>query len=84
MSTICKCFVRTYLDYGDMNYDQAFTIEFTQHNATLAITGSIRGTFRENIYQKLVLESFNNDTGKENYISFLRHLKTNARNNFLI
>ena len=32
-------------------------IEKAQHDATLAITGAIRGTSRENLYTKLGLES---------------------------
>ena len=32
-------------------------IESIQHNACLEITGAIRGTSRENIYQELGLES---------------------------
>ena len=61
--TIYKCFVRTHLDYGDIIYDEAFNnsfhqkIEYLQYNAGLAITGAIRGTSREKIYQELGLES---------------------------
>ena len=61
--TIYKAFVRPYLDYGDVLYDQAFDnsfhakIESIQYNACLAITGAIRGMSREKIYQKLGLES---------------------------
>ena len=61
--TIYKRFVRTHLDYGDIIYDEAFKnsfhqkIESLQYNAALAITGAIRGTSREKIYQELGLES---------------------------
>ena len=61
--TIYECFVRTHLDYGDIIYDEAFNnsfyqkIESLQYNAALAITGAIRGTSREKIYQELGLES---------------------------
>ena len=61
--TIYKCFVRTHLDHGDIIYDQTFNnsfhqkIESLQYNAALAITGAIRGTSREKIYQELGLES---------------------------
>ena len=60
--TIYKCFVRTHLDYGDIIYDQAFNssfhqkIESLQYNAALAITGAIRGTSREKIYQEVGLD----------------------------
>ena len=61
--TIYKAFVRSYLDYGYVIYDQAFNNSFhakmksIQYNACLAITGAIRGTSREKIYQELGLES---------------------------
>ena len=61
--TIYKAFVRPHLDYGDVLYDQTFNksfhakIESIQYNACLAITGTIRGTSREKIYQQLGLES---------------------------
>ena len=51
--TICKCFVRTHFNYGDIIYDEAFynsfhqKIESLQYNAALAITGAIRGMSRE-------------------------------------
>ena len=60
--TIYKAFVRPYLDYGDVLYDQAFNnsflrkMESIEYNACLAITGAIRGTSREKIYQELSLE----------------------------
>ena len=61
--TIYKAFVRPHLDYGDILYDQAFNLSFQQklesiqYTACLAITGAIRGTSREKIYQELGLES---------------------------
>ena len=61
--SIYKSFIRPHLDYGDVLYDQAFNnsfhakIESIQYNACVAITGAIRGTSREKIYQELGLES---------------------------
>ena len=61
--TIYKAFIRPHLGYGDVLYDQAFNnsfhakMESIQYNACLAITGAIRGTSREKIYQELGLES---------------------------
>ena len=61
--TIYKAFVRPYLDYGDILYDQAYNMSFhhklesIQYNACLAITGAIRGTTKETLYQELGLES---------------------------
>ena len=61
--TIYKAFVRPHLDYGDVIYDQAYNnsfhekLESVQYNACLAITGAIRGTSKEKIYEELGLES---------------------------
>ena len=61
--TIYKAFLRPHLDYGDVLYDQAFNVPFheklesIQYNACLVLTGAIRGTSKEKIYQKLGLES---------------------------
>ena len=61
--TIYKSFIRPHLDYGDIIYDQAYNasfhqkLELLQYNACLAITGAIRGTSREKLYEELGLES---------------------------
>ena len=61
--TIYKAFVRPHLDYGDVIYDQPHNesfcdmIESVQYNATLAITGAIKGTSKERLYQELGVES---------------------------
>ena len=61
--TIYKNFTRPHLDYGDIIYDQAYNtsfhqkLELLQYNACLAITGAIRGTSREKLYEELGLES---------------------------
>lgn len=61
--TMYRSFVRPHLDYADVIYDQPHNdtfcsrIESVQYNAALAITGAIRGTSREKIYQELGLES---------------------------
>ena len=49
-------------DYGDILYDQTFNnyfhekLELIQYNAALAITGTIRGSSREKLYQALGFE----------------------------
>ena len=59
----CKCFIRPYLDYGDVIYDQPYLpslpnkIESVQYNAALVVTGAIRGTSKEKLYQELGFES---------------------------
>ena len=61
--TIYKSFVIPYLDYGDVIYDQQHNnsfhqkLELIQYNAALAITGAIRGTSKEKLYQEVDLES---------------------------
>ena len=61
--TIYKSFIRPHLDYGDIIYDQAYNasfhqkLELLQYNACLAITGAIRGTSSEKLYEELGLES---------------------------
>ena len=60
--TIYKSFIRPHLDYGDVIYDQPNNatycdkIETIQYNAALAITGAIRGTSKERLYEELGLE----------------------------
>ena len=55
--------IRPRLDYGDITFDQAFNksfhdnLESIQYNALLAITGAIRGTLKEKLYQELGFES---------------------------
>ena len=52
--SIYKSFIRPHLDYGDVMYDQpnneslCQTIESVQYKAALAITGAIKGTFKQN------------------------------------
>ena len=61
--TIYKTFIRSRLDYADIIYDHTYNsafhdkLESVQYNACLAITGAIRGTSTEKIYQELGLES---------------------------
>ena len=61
--TVCKCFIRPHTNYGDVIYDQpnqsslANKVESVQYNRTLAITGAIKGTSIEKLYQELGFES---------------------------
>ena len=61
--TIYRSYVRSHLDYCDVIYDQPHNatfsrnIESVQYNAALAITGTIKGTSRDRLYQELGLES---------------------------
>ena len=61
--TIYKIFIRSKLDYADVIHDQAYNslfhkeLDSLRYNAFLAITGAIRGTSSEKLYQELGLES---------------------------
>ena len=61
--TIYKAFVRPHLDYGDVLFDQTYNsyfhekLELIQYDACLALTGAIRGSSKEKIYQELGFES---------------------------
>ena len=61
--TIFKAFVRPHLDYGDILLDQTYNssfhekLESIQYSACLALTGAIRGSSKEKIYQELGFES---------------------------
>ena len=56
---IYRSFIRPHHDYGDVIYDQpenesfSSKIDSIQYNASLAITGAIRGTSQEKLYQEL-------------------------------
>ena len=59
--SIYKTFLRPHLDYCDVIYDKPHnekftdTVESIQYNAALAITGAIKGTSKEKLYNKLGL-----------------------------
>ena len=61
--TIYKSFIRSHLDYVDIIFDQVFKksfhdkLESIQHNASFAITGAIRRTWNEMLYQELGFKS---------------------------
>ena len=42
-----------------------------------SITGAIRGTFKEKLYQELGLEPSVKDDGIENFVTFSKYLKVN-------
>ena len=60
--TIYKRFIRPHLSYGDIIHDHAHNASFHQkrellrHNACIAITGAIKGTSREKLYEEIGLE----------------------------
>ena len=80
--TLYKAFVRPHLDYGDIIYDQAHNASFhqklesLQYNACLAITGAIRGSSREKIYQELGFEFLQQRRWYRKLFSFYRVFKS--------
>ena len=61
--SIYKSFIRPHLDYSDIIYDPAYNasfhqkLELLQYNACFTITGAIRDTSSEKLYEELGLES---------------------------
>ena len=82
--TIYKWLIRSHLDYGDMIYDQTFNMSFQQkmesiqYNAALAITGAIRGSSREKLYQELGLESLQQQRWYRKLCCFYKILKSQS------
>ena len=82
--TIYKSFIRPHLDYGDMIYDQTFNMSFQQkmetiqYNAALAITGAIRGSSREKLYQELGLETLQQRRWYRKLCCFYKILKSQS------
>ena len=80
--TIYRSFVRPHLDYGDVIYDQpenesfSSRIESVQYNASLAITGAIRGTSQEKLYQESGLESLRSRRWLRRMRYFYKLIKT--------
>ena len=57
-----KTFIRPHLDYGDVIYGRAFNESFHQrlesiNKAAITITGAIRGTSPEKLFQELGLKT---------------------------
>ena len=82
--TLYKAFVRLHLDYGDILYDSArnesfhLKLEFIQYNACLAITGAIRGSSREKLYQELGFESLQQRRWYRNLCCFYKIFKNGS------
>ena len=86
--TICKPFLRPHLDYGDVIYDRAFNESFqnklgsVQYKAALAVTGAIRGSSREKLYQELGFESLKSRQWYRKLCLFFK-LKKNKHSSYL-
>ena len=82
--SIYKSFVRPHLAYGDIVYDQTFNnsfherIESIQCKAALSITGTIRGSSREKLYQELGFESLQQRRWYRKHYLFLKIIKNQS------
>ena len=60
--TISKSFICSHFDYDDAIYDQSYNdsfhakLESYQYKAALAMTGAIKGSSTEKLYQELGIE----------------------------
>ena len=88
LMSLWKSFIRRHLDYGDLIYDQPFNnsfknkIESVQYKACLAITGAIRITSQERLYEELGLESFQHRRWYRN-LFYLYKIVVNKSPNYL-
>ena len=79
--TTYKSFIRPHLDYGGIIHDQAYNVSFhqkvdsMQYNATLAITGAIRETSKEKLYNELGLETLEKRRWYRKLCCFFKILK---------
>ena len=76
--------LRNVVYYADVVYDQIYRSPFhekpesIQHNAALAVTGAIRGSFSEKLYQELGLKSFQNRRWFRKLCQFYKILKSKS------
>ena len=79
--TIYKSFIRPHLEYDDVIYDQAYNVSFQQkveiiqYNAAVTITGAIRGTSKEKLFEELGLESLQHRRWYRKLCCFYKILK---------
>ena len=82
--TIYKSFIRSHLEYRDIVFDQAFNkwfhdnLESIQYNASLAMTGAIRGTSKGKLYQELAFESLQQRRWFHKLCTFFRIYKNQS------
>ena len=81
--TIYNTFIRSRLDYANIICDQAYNstfhdkLESIQYSACLTVTGVVRGTSTEKIYQELGLESFKSMRWFRKLCHFIRYSTKN-------
>ena len=82
--TLYKSFIRSYLDFADVIYDQPTNksfcdkLESLQYNAALSITGAIRGTSKEKLYKELGFEYLSSRRWFKRLSMFYKNLKNQS------
>ena len=77
-------FIRLYLNYRDIKYKQIYNASFhqklesAQYNSALTIAIAVRGTSKEQLHNKLDLETLKN--GKANSVAFLKFFRYQCPN----
>ena len=85
---IHKSFIRPHLDYGDIVYDQpnksslSEKIESLQYNAALAITGAIKSSSKEKLYQERGFESLKDRRWMRKLCCLYKIMSSRFRHNF--
>ena len=78
--TIYKSFIRSHLDYANVIFGKSSNATFSnqiqsvQYNAALAITGAIRGTSKEKLYQEIGFETMKESRWFQRLCSFYKIL----------
>ena len=84
--TIYTSFIRPHFDYADVVYDQPHNesfcskLETIQYNAALAITGAIKGTSRQRLYNELGFESLKDRRWYHRLVLFFNIVQGNSPN----
>ena len=82
--TIYKTFICRHFDYAAVVYGQSYKssfhekLEAIQYNAALAVSGAVRGSSSEKLYQELGLESLKNRQWFRKLCQFYKILKSKS------
>ena len=82
-------FIRLRLNYGDIKYKQIYNASFHQkpesfqYNSALTITIAVRGTSKEQLHNKLGLETLKKEDGIAKCVAFLKIFRYQCPNYLL-
>ena len=77
--TIYKSIIRSHLDYGDIIYDQVYSVSIQQKHLKRNFLKSLAWNLCNN-----GVESYAESGGAESYDAFIKFWKTNLQNIFLV